>query len=373
MYLPPFGVEEWLNTWEKDAVLDISQSTVASFTLEELIGIDGASTVESFFANLKNTALNYGWIEGSPEFKRLAAGLYRNVAPENILQTNGGTGANLLAMLGIVEKGDHVIAPTPSYQQLYDIPRALGAEVSLLPLREESGWNPDIDELKSLMRDNTKLIALNNANNPTGTVIEEPLMREIVEIARKRGAYILVDEVFQSLDLAVKMTPIADLYERGISTNSISKTFSVPGIRVGWTASGPELAAVIRSLRDYTMICAGVLDDALAVHTLRNVEAVRERNRRIVSRNLALLAEWVKTEKRVSLVLPRSVPVSFIKLDIPEEIETFCTALLKDTGVLLVPGSRFGVPGHARLGYCAHTETLKAGLAALSAYLRKFG
>jgi len=372
MNFPPFGVESWLNAWEKKAVLDISQSTVASFTLEELLAVDGRTTVGEFFAGLAKAPMDYGWIEGSPEFKKLAAGLYKNVPPENVLQTNGGTGANLLALLALIDPGDHVIALHPSYQQHSDIPRALGAEVSVLRLREEDGWNPRLDELRSLIRPNTKLIALNNANNPTGTIIEDPAMLEIAEAARKVGAWILADEVFQSLDPEVKTTPVADLYERGVSVNSISKTYSVPGIRIGWVASGAEAAEKFRNLRDYTMICCGVLDNALAVHVLRNRARVLERNRRIVSENLGIFTAWAREEPRVSLVPPRSVPVSLVRLDVPQNSESFCLDLLRETGVFLVPGSRFGMEGYARLGYCARTDTLRDGLAALSGHLRKF-
>jgi len=373
MNFPAFGVEAWLNAWEKKASLDISQSTVASFTLKELLAIDGKTTTESFFPDLANVPMDYGWIEGSPEFRELASGLYANVPPENILQTNGGTGANLLALLALVEPGDHVIAFHPSYQQHYDIPRSLGAQVAMLSLREENGWNPDIDELKALIKPNTKLIALCNANNPTGAVIEDGAMLEIVEAARKVGAWILVDEVFQSLDPNVKMTPIADLYERGISTNSISKTYSTPGIRIGWTASGAEAARMFQSLRDYTMICCGVLDDALAAHVLRNRSSVLERNRRIVTENLRILTDWARKEPRVSLVPPKSVPVSLARLDTSQDTESFCVDLLRETGVLLVPGSRFGMEGYVRLGYCAHTDVLRSGLEALSMYLHRVG
>jgi aspartate/methionine/tyrosine aminotransferase len=372
MEFPAFGVEDWLNVWEKSATFDISQSTIASFTLEELLGIDGHTTPAKFFSELAAVPMNYGWIEGSPEFKDLVAARYRATAPENILQTNGGTGANLLVALALVKPGDHVVACCPGYQQLYDIPKTLGAELSMLTLREDLGWNPDPDELLSLIRPDTRLIALNNANNPTGTIIEEALMLRIVERAREVGAWIWVDEVFHSLDPSVPMTSIVDLYERGIATDSISKTYSVPGVRVGWTASGPQTAAEFRKLRDYTMICAGVLDDALAVHVLRNAEAVLARNRAIVTKNLEILTDWVAREPRVSLVAPRSVPVSFVAFDIAPDIETFCTDLLRDTGVLLVPGSRFGIPGHARLGYCTRTETLVHGLEALSRYLRNY-
>lgn len=372
MNFPVFGVEAWLNEWEKEAALDISQSTVAALTLEELIAIDGKTTVEGFFAHLAKTPMDYGWIEGSPEFRELASALYKNVPPGNIFQTNGGTGANLLALLALVEPGDHAIAVHPAYQQHSDIPRALGAQVSLLTLREENGWDIDIDELKALIRPNTKIIALCNANNPTGAVIEDSAMLEIAEAARRVGAWILADEVFQSLDPQVRASPVADLYERGVSVNSVSKTYSAPGARIGWVASGGEAAQMFRSLRDYTMISCGVLSDALAAHILRNRGPVLERSRRIVSENLGILVRWAQREPRASLVPPKSVPVSLVRLEIPQDTESFCVDLLRDTGTLLVPGSRFGMEGYARVGYCAHADILKAGLDALSGYLRKF-
>lgn len=220
MNIAPFGVEEWLNEWEKKAVYDIAGSSIASLTLEELIGLDG-STIETFFQEQSKTTLNYGWIEGSPEFKKEVSQLYTTVSPEAVLQTNGATGANLLALYALVEAGDHVIALHPSYQQLYDIPKSLGAAVDYWPIYESNQWLPRIEELKELIQPNTKLICLNNANNPTGTLLDESLLKEIVALARKVDAYILVDEVYQSLDPAQKIPSIVDLYEKGISTNSL--------------------------------------------------------------------------------------------------------------------------------------------------------
>ncbi|WP_042355128.1 aminotransferase [Bacillus rubiinfantis] len=371
MKIANFGVEEWLNVWENDAIYDIAGSSIASFTLEEIISIDGTDPKE-FFENLFKVKMNYGWIEGSPEFKQEVSKLYRNISPENILQTNGATGANLLALYALIEPGDHVIAMHPSYQQLFDIPRSLGADVTLWEINEEQEWMPDIEELKAMIRPNTKMICLNNANNPTGTVLDDDVLKQIVTIAKEVDAYIVVDEVYKPLDPTVQVSSIVDLYDKGIATNSLSKTFSVPGVRVGWTASNREVADIFRKYRDYTMICAGVIDDIIAVHTLKNKEAVLKRNREIVFRNLEILQEWVANEPRVSLVFPKAVSTSFIKLDIPIDVEEFCIDLLKTKGVLLVPGNRFDVPKHARLGYCTHTETLKKGLAALSDYLRQF-
>lgn len=371
MKIANFGVEEWLNVWENDAIYDIAGSSIASFSLEEIISINGTSPKE-FFDKILKTKMDYGWIEGSPEFKKEVSKLYKNIPPENILQTNGATGANLLALYSLVEPGNHVISMHPSYQQLYEIPKSFGAEVEFWEIYEENDWLPKLEELKRLIRPNTKLICLNNANNPTGTVFDDDFLKEIVKIASNVGAYILVDEVYKLLDSNISVSSIVDLYDKGISTNSLSKTYSVPGIRVGWIASNKKLADLFRKYRDYTMICAGVFDDYLAVHILKNKELVFDRNKKIIHTNLGIVREWVKNEPRVSLVFPQYVSTSFIKLDIPVDVEQFCIDILKEKGVLLVPGNRFDVPKHVRLGYCSHTGVLKNGLKELSAYLKKF-
>ena len=238
-------------------------------------------------------------------------------------------------------------------------------------IKEENNWLPDLDELRKMVRPNTKMICINNAHNPTGAVMDEAYLNELVEIARSCGAYILSDEVYKPME-DIYVPAIADIYEKGISTNSVSKTYSVPGVRVGWVASNLEVIDILRSYRDYTMICCGVFDDYVATYALKNKDKILKRNKAIIDNNLAILKEWVENEPRVSLIYPKHVSVCFIKLDIPMEIEEFCVRLLKDKGVLLIPGNRFEVDKHARLGYCAKTETLINGLKALSEYLRQF-
>lgn len=371
MKIANFGVEEWLNVWENDAIYDIAGSSIASMTLEEIINI-GDLTKDEFFAQCLEKKMNYGWIEGSPEFKKEVSELYKTVKPKQVLQTNGATGANLLAILGLINPDDHVISLHPSYQQLYEIPRALGADVDLWECTEKAKWMPDLDQLRKLVKPNTKMICINNANNPTGTIMENGFLMEIIKIADEVGAYVLSDEVYKPLTESVKVSSIVDLYERGISTNSLSKTYSVPGVRVGWIVANEEIINDLKKYRDYTMICAGVLDDAIATYVLRNKNAVLERNKKIVDENLQILKEWVNQESRVSLIFPKNVSTSFIKLDIPIPTEDFCVQLLKDKGVLLVPGERFDSPGFARLGYCAHKEVLINGLRGLSEFLRQF-
>lgn len=243
MNIKSIGVEEWLNELEKSAALDIAQSTIASLTTAEILALGdeengGPGTgAAAFYEALGREKQNYGWIEGSPEFKAEVAKLYRGIDgkgidADNVLQMNGATGANLAALYTLVHPGDHVVAEYPTYDPLWEIPRTLGANVDLWHLRQEADWNPDIEELKRLVTKNTKLICINNASNPLGTVLSRETLEQIVEIARSVGAYVLSDEVYYPLENSEDFASIVDLYERGIATNSLSKTYSVPGIRM---------------------------------------------------------------------------------------------------------------------------------------------
>lgn len=372
MDIPVIGVEDWLNVHEMDATWDIAQSTISSLTMGELRVLDGQEGA-SFYEMLDAQKMNYGWIEGSPEFKDEVAKLYdRKVEHRNILQTNGCTGANLNALMAVVRPGDHVIAEWPTYAPLYEIPRTLGAEVEYWQIHEELGWMPDIDELRELVRPNTRLICINNASNPVGAVLDAKMLEQIAEIADSVGAYVLCDEVYLPLENTEGFKSMTDVYYRSIVTNSVSKTYSVPAARCGWVIADDGVSDAIRTYRDYTMICGGVFNDALATYVLRHRDKILDRNREIVFGNREIAQSWIDSQPRVSWVAPKGVSTSFIRLDIPEDDEAFCLRLLEERGVLLVPGSRFELPCGARLGYCAQPDVLKKGLDLLGEALAEF-
>ncbi|TKG99766.1 aminotransferase [Peribacillus simplex] len=375
MNIKTFAVEHWMNLYEMEAVYNIAETCVESLTVNELISIDGTDP-EKFLLDLGQNKLTYGHIEGSPDFRRLVANQYHSLDADNVLVTNGAIGANFLLLYSLIQPGDHVVAVHPTYQQLYDVPASFGATVDLLPLREENNYLPDLNELKSLVNEKTKMIIINNPNNPSGAIIEKKMLEEIVEIARSYDAYILCDEVYRKLlqedDLVVPS--IVDLYEKGISTSSMSKVLSLAGLRLGWIAGPKEVITECFRHRDYTTISCGMLDDILAVHALKNYDKILDRNRKIIKENLSILDAWVEQEPLISYVKPRAGTTAMLKydLDLPVSSEDFCIGLFKANGAFLTPGSCFDIESHVRIGYACKTEVLEQGLQKVSEYLRTF-
>lgn len=369
MTIRPFAVEEWMNRYETDAVYNIAETCVDSLTLGELVG-----DVPAFFAALAATKLTYGDIEGSAAFRRRVAALYGS--RPRAVATQGAIGANFLVFFTLVEPGDRVIAVHPTYQQLYEVPRALGATVDLLRLRPEAGYLPDLDELRALVRYcPPKLIVLNNPNNPTGALMPEAMLREIVAIASACGAHVLCDEVYRDLlQAGVPPAPsIVDLYEKGISTGSMSKVFSLAGLRLGWVAAADPIIAKCLQHRDYTTISCGMIDDALAVRALERYEDIMRRNLAIVRGNLAILDDWVRQQPHVEYVRPRAGTTALLRYDLPVSSVALCEGLMRETGTLLTPGSCFEVEGTVRIGYANAAETLRQGLGQLGAHLARLG
>ena len=237
MEIKPFLVEEWMNQYEVGARYNIAETCVDSVSLDELFQLTGEDK-EAFLSSLCARRLTYGDIFGQPAFLEGICQLYRDLRPEQVIPTHGAAGANHHLFCSLVEPGDKVISVLPTYQQLYSIPDSLGAQVELLPLSPDNGFLPDLARLEELARGGVKLICLNNPNNPTGALMSQEMLEEIVAIARRHGAYILCDEVYRHLTQEEGYCPsIVDLYEKGISVSSMSKVFSLAGIRLGWIAS----------------------------------------------------------------------------------------------------------------------------------------
>lgn len=371
MNIKPFAVEEWMNAYETGAKYNIAETCVDSISLDELFELSGTDK-DAFLNKLCARRLTYGAIEGSSDLKEGIASLYRTMAPQEIVPTHGASGGNHHVFYSLINPGDKVISIMPSYQQLYYIPASLGADVKIMHLKKENGYLPDVDELKKLAEGGVKMICLNNPNNPTGALIPEEILQKVIRIARDFDAYLLVDEVYRHLIQSDDWQPsIVDMYEKGISTSSMSKVFSLAGVRLGWIATHDKDALKqMWSHRDYNLISCGMIDDAIAALALKSKEAILKRNKKIIRENLAVLDEWIEKEPRLSYVKPEAGTTALVYYDFPVDSYTLCRQMYDACGAFVTPGDCFDEPCSMRIGYAADRDTLEKGLKAMSTFFR---
>jgi len=367
-----FEVEEWMNKYEDDATYNIAETCVESLKVRELLDIASVDKDE-FFQKISETKLTYGAIPGSVGLREEITKLYhKKKTIDNIIVTNGGIGANFLALFSLVGPGDEVVALYPTYQQLYSLPEALGAKVRRLRLEPEDGYMPDTNKLRTLVKSNTRAIVINTPNNPTGACFGEAVMKEIAAIADRVGAWVVCDEVYRGLehDGSYTVPSIADIYEKGVSTSSMSKVYSLAGLRLGWIAADEAFIKECFKHRDYNIISCGMLDDALALTALKNKEKILERNLKIIRENKKILTDWVESTDGLSFVPPKAGTTALIKYDFDMESEEFCRKMFEYNGAFVVPGSCFEFENHFRIGYAPKKEVLNEGLAAVASFIK---
>ncbi|WP_419738398.1 aminotransferase [Ruegeria sp.] len=371
MDIRPFGVEMWMNEYETKCELNLAETCVESITLGELFEMAGQHN--SILNDLSAMKMTYGAIEGSDRLRGAICGLYENQTPENILTTHGTIGANSLVHQTLIARGDHVISVIPTYQQHYSIPESIGAEIELLHLKPENAFLPDLDELRAMIRPDTRMIAINNPNNPTGALMDRQMLEQIVEIARSVGAWLLCDEVYRGTDQTGDgfTAAVADLYEKGISTAGMSKAYSLAGLRVGWIAGPKDMLHDVMIHRDYNTISVGQVDELLAAMALENRDKILDRAQRITRENLQIVENWIAQEPLISWVKPKSGTTALLKYDLPMSSRELCVTLLKEDGVMLTPGSAMDMEGWLRLGYTNPTADLVAGLGKFSGFLTR--
>ncbi|CAO2657426.1 Nn.00g035520.m01.CDS01 [Neocucurbitaria sp. VM-36] len=385
-----FAVESWMDAYETKCKYNIAETCCASISIDQLRELSEDKNRQVFDTS---KILDYGAIRGSEELRNNLARLYsakvtNPLSPDNILTTPGAIQANYLTAYALVGPGDHVICHYPTYQSLYEVPKQLGAEVSLWKATPENAWIPPIDDLKALIKPNTKLIIINNPNNPTGAILKKSFLQQLVDIASEQNITILSDEVYRPLFHSIspidKDFPPSLLsmgYTNAIVTGSMSKAYSLAGIRIGWIASrSPQLIESIAQARHYTTISVSHFDEQVAAYALHpsTVHNLLARNVQLAKANLALLEKFVlKNEDECEWVKPVAGTTAFIRFHRegkPVDSVDFCKKLLEKTGVLFVPGSQaFGDEwkGYVRVGFVNQTDVVKEGLDEAARFVRR--
>ncbi|KAK4996085.1 hypothetical protein LTR66_004227 [Elasticomyces elasticus] len=383
-----------MDEYETTAKYNIAETCSASISMKELCELSEVKTSANDLIDLTKP-LGYGEIRGATELRNSLSRLYSSrvlslLSPDNILITPGAIAANFLVLYSLVGPGDHVICHYPTYQQLYSVPASLGAEVDLWKAKPEKGWNVDTEELKQLIKPSTKMIILNNPQNPTGAVLKNSLLQEIIEIASSHSPPIMIfsDEVYRPLFHGI--TPVDSQfppsilslgYRNTIAVGSLSKAYSLAGIRVGWIASrNPDIVGQCAAARDYTTISVSQLDQQVAAFALspNTIHGLLGRNIGIAKTNLELLEKFViKHDEFCSWTKPVAGTTAFVLFSRdgqPVDAVELCKRVQEKTGVMFVPGDRcFGAEfrGYVRIGYVNHTSVVKEGLAEMTKFMRR--
>lgn len=369
MKIEVFKMERMQSVWENVVDINLSESGVHPLTPRELLS-------ERDVAGLLGVELGYSQTNGTTELREEIARLYPGARPSQILTTAGSSEANFLLMWSRIERGDEVLFELPNYMQMWGLLRGFGARVKPFRLREELGWQPDLDELRRLVTKRTKFIVLTNPNNPTGAVLSPESMDAIVELARKAGAWILADEVYQGAERDGVQTPgFWGRYNKVIVVNGLSKAYGLPGLRIGWIAGPEDIVKRTWPYHDYTTISPSALSDRLARIALapETRERLLARTRRILNKNFPVLEAWLERRRDLfAFVPPRAGAICFVRYRPKVNSTELAERILREQSVLIVPGDHFAADGHIRLGFGSRAASLRSGLARIGKTLHEF-
>lgn len=364
--LPPFRLERYFARYEFNTPFLLCSSDCESWTVEELLRLEPEAS-----ERLQSLWLGYTESAGNPALRRAIAEIYQRITPDDVLVCAGAEEVIFLWMHAALSPGDHVIVHSPCYQSLAELPLSLGCTVSPWQARAHNQWQLDFSELQAALRPNTRALVLNTPHNPTGFLMSQADFTRVCEWTDERGILLLSDEVYRELEYnpADRLPAACDVSGNAVSIGVLSKTYGLPGLRIGWAATRNRvLRERMAQVKDYTTICSSAPSELLAEIALRHRQTLASRNLQIIATNLALLdtffarhRDWFDWQK------PGAGPIAFPKLR-QGDINAFCQELAQAAGVLLLPGTLYDDTGnHFRLGF--GRRNLPEALARLGRFL----
>ena len=352
-------LEIWFDEYQFEVDYDIGESGTKFLTVKEL-DID-----------LNEVELRYGYHLGHPDLRKEIAKQYKGSTFNNIAVTTGASEANFAVIAHLVGPKDNIIVEHPTYPSLFQVPRSLGRDLTLFKLDWENEFRPDMDKLRKLVKPNTKLITLTHPNNPTGSVITKNEFKEAIEIAEEAGAYLMVDETYRDLMFDTPPPLAASMSPRAISLTSMSKTWGLPGIRIGWAVADRPIVEAIRAIREQVTICNSSVGEAIAKEVLHKRDEILPVIRKVVISNFKIVEEWMNNQNWVEWIKPGSGVVGAPRLRQGGSTDELCKTLVKKYRTFTVPGSYMELDGHFRLGFGGNQEELISGLEQLRRALRE--
>jgi aspartate/methionine/tyrosine aminotransferase len=351
MEIEPFQLERFFAKYEFSARYLLSSSDCESLSLAELLSMADSEMMGSW----EKLKLGYTESWGHPLLREEIANIYQGVDQNDVLVVVPEEGIFLL-MHALLKAGDHLVCTFPGYQSLYEVAQSIGCEVSTWEPDEGRGWYFAIEDLAEVTRANTKLVVVNFPHNPTGYMPTQSEFTALVEFVRDRGAYLLSDEMYRFLEVEPGTTlPAAcELYDRAFSLFGLSKSFGLPGLRIGWLASQDSQAlGRVSRLKDYTTICSSAPSEILAVIALRSKKRIFSQQIERVRKNLTLLdAFFDQYQDHFSWERPKGGSICFPRMLQVEDTRTFSEQLIAGAGIMLAPSSVFQYGDHhVRIGF----------------------
>lgn len=359
MNFETFELERIQSLYENTVQYNLTESGIHPYTPKELLS-------ETEIETMLNLRLGYGQTNGSVELRKAISQHYQGADIDNVLVTNGSAESNFTFAWSNIQVGDEVVVMLPNYMQIWGIARYLGADAKPFYLKENLNWAPDMDELKQLVTPRTKMICLCNPNNPTGAILDANAMDAIIEIAKKNGALLHVDEVYRGAELEGDETPtFYGKYDKVIVTMSLSKSYSLPGLRMGWLVGPKELMEKGWAYHDYTSISTTIISQYVATLIMQpeRREKVLSRGRKMLRENLDAFQKWVDTHAELfHFTPPRAGGMAFMHYNMPINSTKLSDKLRLEKSVFIIPGDCFGMDHYLRIGIGGEKEHLLAGL-----------
>jgi aspartate/methionine/tyrosine aminotransferase len=349
MNLSPFKLERYFAQYEFNTQYLLCSSDCESMSVAELLAFEPDAA-----ENFQHVWLGYTESLGSPSLRVEICKLYESIQPDHLLVHSGAQEAIFLFMFAALQPGGHVIVHSPGYQSLAEAARAAGCEVSPWLAREENNWALDLDELRRLLQANTAAIVINTPHNPTGYLMPRQDFDALHRFAQENHLLLFSDEVYREseYDQASRLPAACDYGEHAISLGVTSKTYGLAGLRIGWIATRNRLVyEKMASLKDYTTICNSAPSEFLAEIAMRNRRKLTARNLSIIQQNLSVMDGFFSRHAdQFSWARPQAGSMAFPRY-LGGDVEQFCDRLVREAGVLLLPGSVYDDTGnHFRLG-----------------------
>jgi len=366
MHIETFALERTQSLWENTVDFNLTETGVHPFSLAELL------TPKETEALLELN-LGYGQTNGSPELRQTISALYPGASPDNVGVTAGSIEANFITIWSLLEPGDELIFMLPNYMQISGLATSLGVKVLTFSLKEELGWQPDLDELAAKITPRTKMIAICNPNNPTGALLNDHSRAEIIRLAASVDAWLYADEVYRGAELHESETvSFYGTYAKAIVSGGLSKAYALPGLRIGWLAGPVEVMDATWKRRDYTTISTSVVSQYVANLALQEPRRsqILERNRTMLRTNLAYLQDWASKHGDLFRMRPTQAGgMAFLQYRLPLNSTELVWRLREEYSTFVVAGDCFGMDHWIRIGIGAPLPYLQAGLQRLDSFL----